>query len=744
MQEEKLKELLDRMSLEDKISQLLQISGGNFEEKDVVTGPNAMYGMDEEVVYNLGSVINSVGAERTKKIQQKYLEKNRHKIPLLFMSDIIYGLKTIFPIPLGSACSWDLEQVKESAHISAREAAAMGQHVTFSPMADLVRDARWGRVLESPGEDPYYNCQYVKACVEGFQGEEGSREFLDPREHIVSCVKHFAAYGAAEAGREYNTVDVSRRSLYESYFPAYKAAVDAGAKMVMTSFNVVDGIPSSGNYWLNREVLRKEWGFDQVLISDASAIEELVAHGVAEDKKEAARLAIEAGVDIDMMSPVYVGHLKELVEEGVVPESMVDEAVMRVLRLKNDLGLFEDPFRGADEELEKERLLCEEHRKAARRLAADSCVLLKNRGVLPLNEKTKKIALIGPYADNKDLLGIWAVHGDPKDTVTVKEGLMKKLEGTEVELRVAKGSRMVRDVSNIQSFGSIFELEDESGLDEKELLEEAIQAAKESDVLLLALGEHFLQSGEGGSRGDIRLPDCQRELFREMSLLGKPMAVLLFGGRPMDVRELNEKADALLACWFPGTEGGNAIADLLYGHAVPSGKLTMSFPYSVGQVPVYYNEYHTGRPYKPEFEKTRFGSKYTDIPNAPLFPFGYGLSYTTFAYSQLRLSENQLGRGEVIEASVTVKNTGSVDGKETVQLYIQDRAGSVVRPVKELKGFQKVFLKAGEEAEITFQIQEEMLKFYTAKNEYQAEPGAFIVYIGGSSKDCVEAEFSFV
>ena len=745
MQEQNLRELLSEMSLDDKISQLLQISGGSFEEEDVVTGPNAMYGVDEDVVYNLGSVINSIGAGRTKRIQDKYLEKSRHKIPLLFMSDIIYGLKTIFPIPLGSACSWDLAQVKHSAEISAKESAVMGQHVTFSPMADLVRDPRWGRVLESPGEDTYYNCQYVKACVEGFQGEQSKDGAIDVSEHIASCVKHFAAYGAAEAGREYNTVDISKRRLYESYLPSYKAAVDAGAKMVMTSFNIVDGIPASGNQWLNRDVLRREWGFDGVLISDASAIEELVPHGYAEDRKEAARQAIEAGVDIDMMSPSYIKNLRTLVEEGTVSEELIDEAVWRILKLKNQLGLFENPYGGADEAKEKEIILCKEHRDAARKLAADSCVLLKNNGILPLQSDVKKIAVIGPYADNHDLLGIWAVHGDAKDSVTVRQGIenMIKAMKLDTEISSVKGSKFVRDASNIQCFGSSFEMEDESGFDEAALLNEAKEAAKEADVVILAVGEHFLQSGEGGSRGDIMLPDCQRELVKAVCEAGKPVVTLLFGGRPMDVRDLNEKSDTLMMCWFPGTEGGNAIADLIFGKVNPSAKLTMSFPYCVGQVPVYYNAYHTGRPYRPEFNQTRFGSKYTDIPNDPLFPFGYGLSYTSFEYSDFELSADSMTSGETMMASCVVKNTGNLTGKEVVQFYIQDKVGSVVRPVKELKGFKKISLQAGEEKRVTFEITEDMLKFYTAQDKFEAEKGAFVAYIGKNSKECLEKEFHF-
>lgn len=746
MEKARLKELLRKMSLEDKILQLLQISGGSFETKDVLTGPNAMYGLDENTVYNVGSVINSVGAEKMKRIQSEYLEKSRHKIPLLFMSDIIYGLRTIFPIPLGSACSWDMEQIQHSAEISAKESAVSGQQVTFSPMVDLVRDPRWGRVLESPGEDTYYNCQYAKAYVRGLQGEDSGENGIDVHNHIASCVKHFAAYGASEAGREYNTVDVSKRRLYESYFPPYKAAVDSGAKLVMTSFNTVDGIPSSGNKWLNRKVLREEWGFEGVLISDASSIEELVAHGVAGDKKEAARMALEAGVDIDMMSPVYVKNLKELAEEDAVLEALIDEAAWRILTLKNQLGLFENPFGGADALRERELILCEEHRKAARRLADDSCVLLKNNGLLPLDTKKKKIALIGPYADNGKMLGVWAIHGSSEDTVTVRKGLENLIceTGADIRIKTARGSRFVRDTAKIQSFGSIFELENESGLNEERLMEEALEVAADADVIILALGEHFLQSGEGGSRGDIRLPGCQRELFDRIIRTGKPTVVLLFGGRPMDVRDLNERADALLMCWFPGSEGGNAVADLLFGKVNPSAKLTMSFPYSVGQVPVYYNAYNTGRPYKPEFENTRFGSKYTDIPNDPLFPFGYGLSYTSFSYEEMRLSADQMHRGEMICASCTVKNTGDLPGKETVQLYIQDKVGSVVRPVKELKGFKKIFLEPGESKRVFFEIDEEMLKFYTEKDRFEAEKGEFILYIGRNSKECLEKSFRLI
>ncbi|MCI6018967.1 MAG: glycoside hydrolase family 3 C-terminal domain-containing protein, partial [Clostridiales bacterium] len=457
------------------------------------------------------------------------------------------------------------------------------------------------------------------------------------------------------------------------------------------------------------------------------------------------RKAIEAGVDIDMMSPSYIKNLRALVEEGTVSEELIDEAVWRILKLKNQLGLFENPYGGADEAKEKEIILCKEHRDAARKLAADSCVLLKNNGILPLQSDVKKIAVIGPYADNHDLLGIWAVHGDAKDSVTVRQGIenMIKAMKLDTEISSVKGSKFVRDASNIQCFGSSFEMEDESGFDEAALLNEAKEAAKEADVVILAVGEHFLQSGEGGSRGDIMLPDCQRELVKAVCEAGKPVVTLLFGGRPMDVRDLNEKSDALMMCWFPGTEGGNAIADLIFGKVNPSAKLTMSFPYCVGQVPVYYNAYHTGRPYRPEFNQTRFGSKYTDIPNDPLFPFGYGLSYTSFEYSDFELSADSMTSGETMMASCVVKNTGNLTGKEVVQFYIQDKVGSVVRPVKELKGFKKISLQAGEEKRVTFEITEDMLKFYTAQDKFEAEKGAFVAYIGKNSKECLEKEFHF-
>lgn len=731
MEKKQLEELMSNMSLEDKIAQLLQISGGYYEEDDMLTGPTNLYGITEEVVYNLGSVINTIGAKQTKNVQERYLEHSKHKIPLLFMADIINGLKTIFPIPLGLACSFDMDLVKKTAKTAAKEAAVSGQHVTFSPMVDLVRDARWGRVMESSGEDTFLNSQYAKAMVEGYQGET-----LDSGENIAACVKHFAAYGAAEAGREYNTVDMSERVLRESYLPAYEAAVKAGCQLVMTSFNVVDGIPASANKKLLKDILRTEWGFDKVIISDASAVQEIVAHGVAEDEKEAARLAMEAGVDIDMMSPVYVNHLKKLVEEGIIKELAIDEAVFRILELKNKFGLFEHPLGTADEEKEKQVILCKNHRILAREAAAKACVLLKNEHVLPL-KADKKIALIGPYADNKDLLGIWAVHGNREDTVTLKTAMEERL--SKDFLKVSKGSKIVEDTKRIQSFGSIFELEEDNS-DSEALLKEAKENAKEADVIVLALGEHFLQSGEGGSRGDITIPKPQIHLYETLKSLGKPVVVLLFSGRPLDISAI-EDADAILQCWFPGTEGGHGISDVLFGHVNPSGKLTMSFPYCTGQVPVYYNELKTGRPYKKEFENTRFGSKYTDIPNEPRYPFGYGLSYTTFSYSNLKLDKKKLGKKDSICVSIEIENTGDYDGEETVQLYIQDCVGSVARPVKELKGFQKIQLKKGEKKQIKFVINEEMLCFYTASMEYCSEKGKFLVFIGKNSSDCLMEEF---
>lgn len=720
MNNQQLQELLEKMTLEEKIGQLLQLSPQFFEgsgNQGEITGPMQDMGIDEEVIKNTGSVLGGSGAKLTRQIQEAHLKKNRLGIPLLFMADVIHGFKTIFPVPLAIGCSWDLELARKSAEIAAKESSVSGVHVTFAPMVDLVRDPRWGRVVETTGEDPYLNSEFSRAFVKGFQGDNNLSEDKD---HIAACVKHFAAYGAPEGGRDYNTVNMSERHMREFYLPAYKAAVDEGVEMVMTSFNTVDGIPSSGNKYLMRDILRDEWGFDGVVISDWGAVKELIPHGVAEDEKEAAMKAIQAGVDIEMMTTTYVHHLKSLIEEGLVDEKLVDEAVMRILKLKNKLGLFEDPYRGASEELEKEVILCEEHRKTARELAAKSAVLLKNEGVLPLDASDQKtIALIGPFAQNNDLLGPWSWQGSWEDVITLEMGIKEKVAID--QLLLSKGSNILD--------GS------------EEMLQDAIRTAEKADVIIAALGESSDMSGEGGTRADIRLPEVQIRLLKELRKLGKPIVVVLFNGRPLDLHDVIENSDAILEAWFPGTEGGAAIADILFGDVNPSGKLTMSFPYSVGQVPVYYNCYNTGRPFREEEKHNRYVSKYLDIPNDPLFPFGFGLSYTEYEYSDFSLSSSIMTPDQPITASVRVTNIGKVAGEEIVQLYIRDISGEVVRPVKELKGFKKIHLEPGQSGIVEFTITEDMLRYYHSDLSFTSDAGKFEIFVGPNSRDVLQLNF---
>jgi beta-glucosidase len=719
-QEQKLASIIQKMTLDEKIAQLVQLAAPFFEgatNEGQITGPMAAMKVNEEAVRNSGSVLGAAGAEEVINIQRAHLKKNRLGIPLLFMADVIHGYKTIFPVPLAIGCSWDLELAEKSAEIAAKEASVSGVHVTFAPMVDLVRDPRWGRVVESTGEDPYLNSQFARAFVRGFQGTD----LQNDHDRVASCVKHFAAYGAPEGGRDYNTVNMSERQLRESYLPAYKAAIDEGCEMVMTAFNTVDGIPATGNKWLMRDLLRGEWGFDGVLISDWGAVKEMIPHGVAADEREAAYKAIQAGVDIEMMSPCYIHHLKQLVEEGAVDKRLIDEAVFRILRLKQKLGLFENPYRGADEKREQEVVLCEEHRRVARELATKSCVLLKNEGVLPL-ERGKKIALIGPFAQSGDILGPWSCLGSKDQAIPLYDGLKMKVDSS--LLFVSKGCDI------------------ETGTEEQ--WNEALHAAREADVIVLALGEHSDMSGEAGCRADIRLPEVQLELISKLKQLNKPMVAVLFNGRPLDLHGVVDKVDAVLEAWYPGTEGGAAIADLLFGDANPSGKLTMSFPYSVGQIPVYYNCFNTGRPKDAPDAQERYVSQYLDIPNEPLFPFGFGLSYTTFSYSEAALSSDYMTPEQPIYISVNVTNTGKVAGEEVVQLYVRDVTGDVVRPVKELKGFQKILLQPGETKKVTFTLTEEQLRYYHSDLLFTSDAGTFVAYVGPNSRDVTALMFKLV
>lgn len=732
MEKKKLLELLNEMTLEEKVYQLVQLDGELYSENAAVTGPKVKLGINDDVINNIGSVYNVFGAENLKKIQDDYLSKSRLQIPLLFCADVIYGYKTVLPIPLAFACSWNPELVKEGMEMIAKETSATGIHGVFSPMVDLVRDPRWGRVMESTGEDAYLNSIYAKAEVDGLQGDFNN-------EHVASCVKHFAAYGAPEAGRDYNTVDMSERKLRQDYLAPYKAAVDAGCKMVMTSFNTVDGVPASGNKWLMRDILRDEWGFEGVTVSDYAAIKELIYHGVAEDEKHAAKLGIEAGVDFDMKTPIYANHLKGLVERNEINVNLIDEAVLRILNLKNDLGLFENPYRGANEILEKEVIGSKENKNTARSLSEESIVLLKNDNkVLPL-DKNKKIALIGPYANEKALVGLWAISADQKSIVPLKEAMENKIGDN---LSYAHGCDIIDDYSLLGDFGYMMQKMAVKRDCEKDL-EEALEIAADADTIIVALGEHTLQSGEAGSRTDTSVNKQQVELLKKLHELNKPIVCVLFSGRPLILENVLDKVDGLIEAWFPGSEGALAIADILFGDINPSGKLTMSFPMNVGQIPVYYNEFKTGRPIVGSGHTGRFVSKYIDSPNEPRYPFGYGLSYTNFEYGDIQLDKDILNIDNPIKASIIIKNTGDIKGKETVQMYIQDIVGSVVRPVKELKGFKKIELDANESSIVEFIITEEDLRFFTKDMHFTSEPGKFKLFIGTNSNDVKEALFEY-
>ena len=733
MQQEKLLALFGELSLEEKIGELFQVppfffDGGN------ATGPAEEMGICSEDIRVAGSCLSLIGAQKIAQIQKLHMENHPHHIPMLFMADIINGYRTVFPIPLAQGCTFDPDMTEKCAAIAARESAASGIHVTFSPMVDLVRDARWGRVMESTGEDPYLNGLMAAAMVRGYQGQD--REHIG-KGKVAACVKHFAGYGAPDGGRDYNTVELSQRTLRQDYLPGYQAAIDAGAALVMTSFNTLDRVPSSANAWLMRQVLRKEMGFDGVLISDWAAIQELIAHGIAEDALQAASLAMNAGVDIDMATPVYIKNLKALVESGRVSEALIDEAALRVLMLKNKLGLFENPYKDASEADEQSMLMCESHREAARSCAEKTFVLLKNEeALLPLNPE-ETVAFIGPYADSRFISGAWSIFGEDEDCVTLREGVQGMVPGAKAVF--APGCTLVDPGVEIMGFQKKMPRET---LDPETALAEAVRLASTADKVVLLLGEPRDYSGECASRSELTLPKCQMKLLEQVCEVNSKVCVVLFNGRPLDLRQVSEEAQAVLEAWLPGTEGGSALARVLYGLESPSGKLSMSMPYCVGQVPVYYNHMRTGRPLLGDYRTTKFCSQYLDIPNEPLYPFGYGLSYTSFAYSGVTLDRSSLHKGETLRASIRVTNTGTRTGTETVQLYIQDVAGSVTRPVRELKGFRKLTLAPGESGQVAFDITEQMLRFYTISGDYASEPGTFRVFIGPDSRAEQQAQFT--
>ncbi len=725
--EKKIDALLAQMTLEEKVGQLNQYSSP-FD----VTGPPPSAGA-QRVAYEqirgglVGSMLNVTGADATRKAQQLAVENSRLKIPLIFGYDVIHGYKTVFPVPLGEAASWDPAAVERSARVAATEAAAAGIHWTFAPMVDIARDARWGRIMEGSGEDPFLGAQMAAARVRGFQGAD-----LAAVDTIAACAKHYAAYGFAEGGRDYNTVDISESTLRNVVLPPFKAAADSGAATFMNSFNEIGGIPATGNGHLQRDILKSEWGFKGFVVSDWGSIGEMVRHGFSADLAQAAEQAIIAGSDMDMEARAYIGHLAGLVKSGRVDVKFVDEAVRRVLRVKFALGLFDDPYRYSDARREKAVTLTPANLAAARDVARKSIVLLKNDGVLPLAKTVRSIAVIGPLADDKDApLGNWRGQGAANSAVSLLEGVKAAVSaGTRV--LYAEGAKLVTGPRNFPT-PSVYNTTDRSGF------AAAVEAARSADVVLLAIGEDAFQSGEGRSQADIGLKGLQDELLRAVIEANKKVVVVLMSGRPMTIGDVAEAVPALVGTWLLGSQSGHAIADVLFGDYNPSGKLPVSFPRVVGQEPLYYGHKNTGRP-GPEPGVT--WSHYTDVPNDPLYPFGYGLSYTSFTYSEPKLSATEIGRDGQLRVSVTVTNTGRRAGAEIAQLYVRDLVGSVTRPVKELKGFERVELAPGEAREVAFTIRPADLAFYTASGRWEVEPGAFKAFVGGNSRDVKEASFT--
>ncbi|MCQ2613683.1 MAG: beta-glucosidase BglX [Treponemataceae bacterium] len=740
MTEDKLKLLLTDLSLDEKIGQMLQVSGLFYgDDSALTTGGLDYFKATHEELLRAGSILSISGAEKLKKLQASLMEKQPHHIPQIFMLDIINGYETIFPVPLGQGATFDPELSERCAAAAAREGAAAGLHVTFSPMCDLCRDARWGRVMESTGEDPFLNGKMNAAMVRGYQGKN-----VKDKGQLASCIKHFAAYGGAEAGRDYDTVEISERTLRQSYLPAYKEALDSGAKLVMTSFNTLNQVPSTANKWLMRDLLRGEWGFDGVLISDYGALKELVPHGIARDEKEAAELSAKAGVDIDMMSLAYIRNLKLLVEEGKISGELIDQCVWRILKLKNDLGLFENPYKDADPEEQKKICLCPEHRALAREAAAKSFVLLKNgpdasgKPILPINPSAaEKIAFMGPFADNHEVFGSWSFPTDSSTTVTIRQGVENT--GGNFSATFCQGSQILGHDFKYKNWVRFTYDEDAKTA----LLEEAVEKAKNADKVVVCIGEHQQMTGEAASRTKIAVHEEQMDLLRAVSKVNKNIVTLIFAGRPLELEEVSELSAAVMYLWYPGTETGNAVCDVLFGLEEPGGRLPMSFPYTTGQEPAYYNRFRTGRPNNGTLEQT-FVNGYIDQIDRNLYSFGFGLAYTSFEYSPVSLSSVTMNRGSRITASVTVRNTGSRRGTETVQMYICDCFGNVVRPVRELKGFCRITLEPGESREVSFEIREEMLRFWNISMEYASEEGSFIVYIGSDSRTENSANFELV
>jgi beta-glucosidase len=729
--------LMKRMTLDEKIGQLNLPGAG-----DITTG--GQVSEDQSAIAKkiregkVGGLFNIKGVQKIKYVQELAAKESRLKIPLIFGMDVIHGYQTVFPIPLGLSCSWDMQLVERSARIAATEASADGICWTFSPMVDIARDPRWGRIAEGGGEDPYLGYQIAKAMVKGYQGND-----LSQNNTIMACVKHYALYGAAEAGRDYNTTDMSRERMYNEYLPPYKGGVDAGTGSMMSSFNEVDGIPATGNKFLMTDVLRKQWGFKGFVVTDYTAINEMIDHGMG-DLQTVSALALNAGIHMDMVGEGFLTTLKKSLSEGKVTQKQIDDACRLILEAKYKLGLFDDPYRYCDEKRASSEVYTDANRKAAREIAADCFVLLKNQNnLLPL-KKSGTVALIGPLADAKENMpGTWSVAADFSKAISVLQG-MQETVGSSVKILHAKGSFLDYDSMFEQRAGMFGKSFRRDGRTKEQLLQEALSVASQADVVVATLGESAEMSGESSSRSDIEIPQAQKDLLAALLKTGKPVILVLFTGRPLAIRWESENVPAILNVWFGGSEAGYAISDILFGDVNPSGKLSTTWPQNVGQVPLYYNHKNTGRPLAEGKWFQKFRSNYLDVSNDPVYPFGYGLSYSNFTYGDLKLSSTSLKGNQTLTASIAVTNSGSRDGKEVVQLYIRDVVGSVTRPVKELKGFQKILLKAGETKTVTFSITPNDLKFYNSNLKYDWESGDFVIMVGGDSRDVKSGKVSWV
>ncbi|MXV53045.1 beta-glucosidase BglX [Pedobacter sp. HMF7647] len=726
--------LLKKMTLDEKIGQLNLVTGG-----EATTGSVVSTNVSGKIKNGqIGGIFSLTTPQRIRKAQEIAVNESRLKIPLIFGQDVIHGYKTTFPIPLALSCSWDLPLIEKTARIAAIEASADGLNWTFSPMVDISRDPRWGRISEGNGEDTWLGSQIARAMVKGYQGDD-----LAKNNTIMACVKHFALYGAAEAGRDYNTTDMSLNRMYNEYLPPYKAAIDAGSGSIMTSFNDINGVPATANKWLMTDLLRNQWGFKGLVVTDYTAVNELIDHGLG-DLQTVSALSLKAGVDMDMVGEGFLTTLKKSLSEGKVTLAQIDNACRLVLETKYKLGLFDDPYRYCSEERAKSEILTPENLKVAREAAAKSYVLLKNENQLLPLKRSGTIALIGPLSDTRaNMVGTWSVNSDLQNTKSLLEGLTE-VSGSNVKILHSAGANLAADATlqaNATMFGREIKRDDRP---EEEIIKDAVNIAKKADVVIAALGESSEMSGEASSRSDIGIPETQRHLLEALLTTGKPIVLVLFAGRPMTIKWESEHVPAILNVWFGGTESARAISDVLFGDVNPSGKLTATFPQNVGQIPLYYSHKNTGRPLADGKWFSKFRSNYLDVSNDPLYPFGYGLSYTSFNYGNLKLSTSTLSPTGTLSVTVPVTNAGKYNGEEVVQLYTRDLVGSISRPVKELKAFKKIFLKAGETQTVTFTLRESDLRFYNNDLKYVSEPGDFKVFVGTNSRDVKEADFKLV